>query len=147
MGDYRGYYDPEKCTLTVNGRVITDWNSLTVEHANDRWTGYESGSGTVYMGKNPSLRGTITLVLPTVNAHTAYLDNLAMADEAFPISIIDESDSRRSVRASKCRVAKPAAMERRGSADTEATWVFVAADLTFGYAGSPDADVQAIPTG
>jgi len=146
MGDYRGYYDPEKCTITVNGRVITDWNSLTIEYANDRWTGYESGSGTTYMGKNPSLRATITLVLPTVNAHTAYLDNLAMGDEAFPVSVLDESDSRRSARASKCRISKPAAMNRRGAADTEETWVIVAADLTFGYAGGPEDDVPAIPT-
>jgi hypothetical protein len=148
MSEYRGYYDPEKCTFTVNGHVITDWNRLEVDHANDRWTGHESGSGTVYMGKNPSLRGGIVLTLPTVNAHTGYLDSLAKSDEAFPISLIDESDSTRSARASICRIAKPATMTRAGGADaTETSWTFVAADLTFGYQGDTTADVAAIPTG
>jgi len=147
MPEYRGYYDPEKCTLTVNGHVITDWNGVVVAYANARWTGFESGSGTTYMGKNPSMRGTFVITLPTVNAHTAYLDSLANSDDTFPVSVLDESDSSRSARASKCRIEKSADMNRRGGPDnTEASWTVIAADLSFGYQGAPANDVQAIPT-
>jgi hypothetical protein len=138
-------FDPEKHTITVNGRVITGWDEASAEHDQERFTGYRSGDGKVYVGKDPCLLGTLTLTLPMVNAHTAYLDNLALSDKAFPVSSIDRSASMRSARASRARIKKQSAMDRQGKDPTKEVWAFVCEDLTIGYMGAETDDVAAIP--
>lgn len=138
-------YDPEKDTITINGRVITGWDECTIDYDQDRFTGYRSGDGKVYVGKDPCLLGTMTLKLPLVNAHTAYLDNLALSDFSFPVSAIDVSAARRSGRASQARIKKPSPMDRQGKDPTKETWGFLLEDLTFGYQGSSDDDIASIP--
>ena len=139
-------FDPDKCTLMVNGRQITRWNRATAEYDQQRITGYNSGSGQSYHGKNPSRLGTFTLVLPSVNNDAAYLDSLADSDDTFPVSIQDVSDSKRRAIASECRLKVASPMERAGSDPTEQTWAISALDLDLGGQGDPDSDVDPIPT-
>ena len=138
-------FDPEKHTITVNGRVITGFDEANAEHDQDRFTGYRAGDGKAYVGKDPCLLGTFTLILPMVNAHTAYLDNLALSDKPFPVSSIDRSGSTRSARASRARIKKQPGMNRQGKDPTKETWVFVCEDLTIGYMGAATDDVLMIP--
>ena len=138
-------YDPEKCTITINSRVITGWNEASAEHDQERHTGHRSGDGLVYVGKDPCKLGTIRIVLPLVNGHTAYFDNLALSDKPFPASIIDHSDATRSARGSQCLFKKSSSMERRGKDPTEETWELLAEDLTFGYQRDRTDDVVSLP--
>lgn len=140
------YFDPDLCTLIVNGRHITRWNRATANYDQDRWAGHNSGNGQSYHGKNPSRLGTITTVLPAVNNDAAYLDSLAGTDETFPVSIQDRSDATRRAIASECRCKVASPMERAGSDPTEQTWAFSALDLDLGGQGDPDNDVEMIPT-
>jgi len=141
-------YDPRLTTFIVNGRHITYWLSLEGGRENDRVTGQDTADGQVYFGINPSCRGHYSLVLPTVNPHTAFLDNLSNSDEEFPVVCIDRSGSARSSRAASCMVKKVADQTRRsGEEKTEEAWDFVAADYTVGYQGDVADDVAIQPTG
>ena len=138
-------YNPEYCTVTVNGKMIPRWNRATAAADNPRWTVHQAGNGPTYMGYTPPGPGKITVVVPCVSTVNAYLDGLANSMDSFPVSIIDQSDGDRSARCSIARIEKPADLERAGD-PTEETWVFVCEDLTFGYQGAADEDTESLPT-
>lgn len=137
-------YNPEYCSVTVNGKLIPRWNHATAAADNPRWTVHQAGNGPTYMGYTPPGPGKITITVPVVSTMNSYLDGLANSMDSFPVSIIDQSDGDRTARASVARIEKPADMDRAGDASEE-TWVFVCEDLTMGYQGGLGDDVDAIP--
>ena len=137
-------FDPDKCTAVVNGRHLSRWNRISADYDQDKFTGYNSGNGQSYHGKNPSKLGTFTFTLPSVNNDADYLDSLAEGDKPFPVSVQDTSDSKRRAVAGECRIKKASPMERAGADPTEQVWVASALDLDLGGQGDPDNDVEPI---
>jgi hypothetical protein len=141
-------YDPRLCTFVVNGRHMTGWKKLEGGRENDRVHAFSTADGQPYVGLDPTTIGYYHLTFPSVNVHSAFLENLSEANNPFPCGLTDASDSHRSSRGSKCWVQRVAPMDRdKADADQDEVWNFVVEDYTQGSAGDPSTDETPLVTG